>query len=134
MKTVIDKIDIRIYYEDTDCGGVVYYGKYLTYLERARTTYFESVGLSLAQLMAQGVLFTVVNVEIKYHSPARYGEIITIFSKIDNITPASITFGHKITHNQRLISTSSVKLACVDKNMKILRLKDKLGVLFEGNS
>jgi acyl-CoA thioester hydrolase len=130
---MIDNIDIRIYYEDTDCGGVVYYGKYLTYLERARTTYLESKGVSLAELMGQGVLFTVANVEIKYHSPARYGETITIFSKIIKITPASITFEHKITKKDTdiIISTSMVKLACVDRNMKILRLKDKLGVLFE---
>ncbi|MBF0472187.1 MAG: YbgC/FadM family acyl-CoA thioesterase [Nitrospirae bacterium] len=128
-----DQIDIRIYYEDTDCGGVVYYGKYLTYLERARTTYLESTGISLAQLMAQGILFTVVNVEIKYHSPAKYGDIITILSKIVKITPASITFEHKIIRKETdiLISTSLVKLACVDRNMKILRLKDKLGALFE---
>jgi acyl-CoA thioester hydrolase len=128
-----DQIDIRIYYEDTDCGGVVYYGKYLTYLERARTTYFESSGLSLAQLMAQGVLFAVVNVEIKYHSPAKYADIITVFSKIVKITSASITFEHKIIRKETdtLISTSFVKLACVDRNMKILRLKEKLGVLFE---
>ncbi len=66
-------MEIRIYYEDTDCGGVVYYANYLKYFERARTDYLEQRGLSVAQLMKEGTVFMVVHAEINYKSPARYG-------------------------------------------------------------
>ena len=67
-------MEIRIYYEDTDCGGVVYYANYLKYFERARTQYLEERGLSVAGLMNEGTVFVVVHAEVDYRSPARYGD------------------------------------------------------------
>ena len=67
-------MEVRIYYEDTDCGGVVYYGNYLKYFERARTQYLEERGLSVAELMKEGTVFVVVHAEVDYRSPARYGD------------------------------------------------------------
>ncbi|MDH4251480.1 MAG: YbgC/FadM family acyl-CoA thioesterase, partial [Nitrospira sp.] len=69
-------MDIRVYYEDTDCGGVVYYANYLKYFERARTHYLEDRGLSVAGLMAEGTVFVVVHTEVHYRLPARYGETL----------------------------------------------------------
>ena len=71
-------MDIRIYYEDTDCGGGVYYGNYLKYFERARTQYLEERGLSVAGLMKEGTVFVVVHAEVDYRSPARYGDRLII--------------------------------------------------------
>ncbi|HSV90356.1 MAG TPA: hotdog domain-containing protein, partial [Nitrospiraceae bacterium] len=67
----VENMDIRIYYEDTDCGGMVYYGNYLKYFERARTQYLEERGLSVAELMKEGTMFVVVHAEVDYRSPAR---------------------------------------------------------------
>ena len=69
-----DVIEIRIYYEDTDCGGIVYYANYLKYFERARTQYLEDRRLSVMDLMNAGRVFVVVHAEIEYRAPARYGE------------------------------------------------------------
>jgi acyl-CoA thioester hydrolase len=123
-------IDIRIYYEDTDCGGVVYYGKYLAYLERARTAYLEGRGINLSALMAEGIYFVVVHVDIKYHRPARYGDIITVQSVVERSTPATITFRHKVIRKAcgTDIATATVKLACVGgEGMKPRRLPEGVG-------
>ena len=75
-------MEIRIYYEDTDCGGVVYYGNYLKYFERARTEYLESRGQSVAALMDQGTVFVVVHAEVDYRSPGRYGETLVVETSV----------------------------------------------------
>lgn len=120
-----DRIDIKIYYEDTDCGGVVYYGKYLGYLERSRTEYLENRGIRLTDLMSEGVHFIVVHVDIDYKMPARYGDIISVFADVSDMTPATITFCHSINRkeNDDLIAVASVKLACIGSTMKPQKIK-----------
>ena len=89
-------MEVRIYYEDTDCGGVVYYANYLKYFERARTEYLESRGCSVAALMEQGTVFVVVHAEVDYRSPARYGETLVIETVVSDLTAASFTCSHVI--------------------------------------
>ncbi|WP_420265914.1 acyl-CoA thioesterase [Candidatus Magnetominusculus dajiuhuensis] len=127
-----DTIDIRIYYEDTDCGGVVYYGKYMGFLERARTDFLERRGIRILDLMNEGTFFVVVGVDIRYHKPARYADIITIHTEIEEITVASITFSHKIYLNnpETKISTAKTSLAIVGTEMKPKRIpKDMIEAL-----
>ncbi|MBF0539104.1 MAG: YbgC/FadM family acyl-CoA thioesterase [Nitrospirae bacterium] len=121
-------LDVRIYYEDTDCGGVVYYGKYLTYLERARTEFLEQRGIVLTTLMQDGLQFVVVHVDIRYHSPARYADVISIHSEIEDVSFASIVFKHRILRKNTdvLIAASKVKLACVGRSLKPERLSSEL--------
>ncbi len=123
-----DCIDVRIYYEDTDCGGVVYYGKYLTYLEWARTEFFESRGINLVRLMNEGTYFVVIHVEMDYHRAPKYGDIISICSEIEEMSAASITFRHRIIMKDadKLLVSSKVKLACVGKNLKPQRLRKEI--------
>ena len=71
-------MDIRIYYEDTDCGQVVYYANYLRIFERARTEYLRGLGVDVAHWMDEGLLFTVTHAEVDYHAPARYGDVIHV--------------------------------------------------------
>ena len=87
-------LEINIYYEDTDCGGVVYYGNYLRYFERARTEFIKSKGISLTEWQKKGIVFTVSKVEIKYLSPARYGETLLISTELSEIKKASFTIHH----------------------------------------
>ncbi|MBF0609193.1 MAG: YbgC/FadM family acyl-CoA thioesterase [Candidatus Magnetobacterium sp. LHC-1] len=123
-----DTLDIKVYYEDTDCGGVVYYGKYLGYLERARTEFLQQRGIALTTLMQEGLQFVVVHVDIRYHSPARYADIISIHSEIHEVSFASIIFKHRIVKKdtEALIAVSKVKLACVGKGLKPERMSNEL--------
>jgi|TARA_B100000315_G_scaffold256438_1_gene302344 acyl-CoA thioester hydrolase len=109
-------LEVNIYYEDTDCGGVVYYANYLRYFERARTEYIKSKGISLAEWQKKGIIFTVSRAEVKYVSPARYGETLLISTEIPEKRKASLTIHHVITDKKdgRTIVTGSVKLACVN--------------------
>lgn len=117
-------LKIRMYYEDTDCGGVVYYANYLRYVERARTEFFESRGVSLRALMDEGVYFVVAEAALKYVSPGRYGDILAIETTIERVGPASIVFRHAISrdHTGEKLVEATVKLGCVSQNMKPLRL------------
>src|SRR6187551_3344247 len=110
------KVDIRIYYEDTDCGGVVYYANYLKYFERARTQYLEDRGLSVRDLMKAGRVFVVVHAEVDYRTPARYGDTLEIDTVISEVNPAAITFSHLVRERQsrRLIAEGAARLAVTD--------------------
>jgi acyl-CoA thioester hydrolase len=121
-------MEIKIYYEDTDCGGVVYYGNYLKYFERARTEYLEERGLSVAGLMKEGTVFVVVHAEVDYRSPARYGEWLVIETVISDRTAASFTFSHVIREREsrRIIVEGSARLAATDGNGKVKRLDKAL--------
>jgi len=117
-------MEIRIYYEDTDCGGVVYYANYLKYFERARTQYMEQCGFSVAGLMAEGTVFVVVRTEVDYRSPARYGETILVETVVSDVTPASFTFSHVLREKTsgRVVVEGSARLAATDGNGKVKRL------------
>lgn len=117
-------MEIKIYYEDTDCGGVVYYANYLKYFERARTEYLELRGYSVAGLMEQGVIFVVVRAEVDYCSPGRYGDTLVIETSVGDVTRAALTFSHVIREKVtgRVVVKGSARLAATDKHGKITRL------------
>ncbi|HET6674396.1 MAG TPA: YbgC/FadM family acyl-CoA thioesterase [Nitrospiraceae bacterium] len=117
-------MDVRIYYEDTDCGGVVYYANYLKYFERARTHFLEERGLSVSGLIEQGTQFLVVHAELDYRSPGRYGETLTIETKLAEVGQASLTFSHVLREriSQRIVVEGSAKLVAVDDQLKVKRL------------
>ena len=121
-------MDIRIYYEDTDCGGVVYYANYLKYFERARTHYLEERGLSVQGLIEQGTQFLVVHAELNYRSPGRYGETLNIETKLAEIGQASLTFAHVIRErtSQKIVVEGSAKLVAVDDQLKVKRLDETI--------
>ena len=120
-------MDIRIYYEDTDCGGVVYYANYLKFFERARTHYLEERGLSVAGLRDQGTQFVVVHAELDYRSPVRYGDTLVIDTTLADASQASFTFAHVLRERTsgRIVVEGSAKLVTVGEHMKVKRL-DKL--------
>jgi len=120
-------MDIRIYYEDTDCGGVVYYANYLKYFERARTHYLEERGLSVPGLRDQGTQFVVVHAELDYRSPGRYGDTLVIDTTLTDASQASFTFAHVLRERTsgRIVVEGSAKLVTVDEQLKPKRL-DKL--------
>jgi acyl-CoA thioester hydrolase len=119
-----DTIDIRIYYEDTDCGGIVYYANFLKYFERARTHYLESRGLSVKELMNAGRVFVVVHAEVDYRAPARYGETLEIETIVSELSPVAITFSHVVRgrESRRLVVEGAARLAVTDGNGKVKRL------------
>jgi acyl-CoA thioester hydrolase len=126
-------MDIQIYYEDTDCGGMVYYANYLKYFERARTHHLEERGLSVAGLLKQGTVFVVVHAEVDYRSPACLGDRLIIETVVSDITAASFTFSHVIREREsgRVVVEGSARLAAVDRNGKVKRLDKALVAMLQ---
>ena len=127
---------IRIYYEDTDCGGVVYYANYLKYFERARTHYLEERGFFVAELVEQGTEFRVTHAEVRYRSAAKYGEDLQIDTKLSANRRISLTFSHVIQESmtQRVVVEGSATLVTVDRHGKIKRISPTMlkGLGIEG--
>jgi acyl-CoA thioester hydrolase len=121
----------KIYYHDTDSGGVVYYANYLKFLEEARTEAMREAGLEIKTLTQNGILFVVRRQEIDYKSPAFYGDILDVRTWVSAISAAQITFQASIKNQDgQLVSTAKTLLVCVDSHLKPQpipeELKDKL--------
>ena len=118
----------RIYYHDTDAGGVVYYGRYLNYLEEARTEFLENRGLSVAEFHKKGNLYAVRQCAITYRSPARYGETLICTAELKKMTAAQLMFSQRVIEKetQRLIVEAEVTLVCLTTDFKPTVLPDDL--------
>jgi acyl-CoA thioester hydrolase len=88
---------VRVYWEDTDAGGIVYYANYLKFMERARTEWLRAIGVDQVQLRdAHGLMFVVVDVEAHYRKPARYGDQLQVTCKVSETSRASITLDQEV--------------------------------------
>ncbi len=110
---------IRVYYEDTDSGGVVYYANYLKFMERARTEYLRSLGFEQDQLIADdGVLFVVRSIQVDYLRPARFNQLLQVSAQVAEIGKASLLFAQRVlpaqSEDSRVFCTGQVKVACLD--------------------
>ncbi|SCC31324.1 tol-pal system-associated acyl-CoA thioesterase [Gilliamella intestini] len=109
------KWNARVYYEDTDAGGVVYHARYLAFFERARTEILRKVGINQQMLLQEGVAFVVKKMDINYHFPARLDDMLAITTSIEQVRKASIIFKQTILNqNNQVISTADVLIACVN--------------------
>jgi acyl-CoA thioester hydrolase len=107
-------LPVRIYYEDTDAGGVVYYANYLRYCERARTEWLRALGCEQQQLLATGgPLFVVRSVQADYLAPARLDDSLTVVSTISDLRGASVCFSQRIFRSNTLLFTAGIKIVCV---------------------
>ena len=113
-KQNVKNLDIRIYYEDTDAGGVVYYANYLKFFERGRSEWVRAMGVSQADLLAENIAFVVRRVEMDNLAPARFDQKITVHTALTELKRASMVFTQTITHNDRTLVSAVIKVACVD--------------------
>ena len=109
-------MEIKIYYEDTDCGGVVYHANYLRYFERARTEFFAERGVSIRDLMEQGIVFVVARAEVNFEAPGRYGDILVVESEIEQAKKVSFLFSHVVRRKgeDRVLVRARIKLGCIN--------------------
>jgi acyl-CoA thioester hydrolase len=121
-------MEIEIYYEDTDCGGVVYYANYLKYFERARTHYLRDRHIEVVDLLRDGTQFMVTHAEVHYRFPARYGQVLTIETYVTHRTKATLTFSHTIRERtgQQIVVEGAATLAAVNLEGKLKRLPQPL--------
>ena len=118
----------RIFYHDTDAGGVVYYGNYLKYLEEARTESLEKKGLSVEAFKKRGLLYAVRKCTITYRSPARYGDVLICEATLKKVTAVQLVFDQKIydKKTQRLVVEAEVTLVSLNKEFKPTQIPEDL--------
>jgi acyl-CoA thioester hydrolase len=124
----------RVYWEDTDGGGIVYYANYLRFLERARTEWLRSLGFSQLQLAEEpGVLFAVVSLNIEYRRPAKLDDELVTTCEPAMEGSASLRFAQRIFRGaNELLVEASVRVACIDaRTLRPKRLPDFLSNLEE---
>lgn len=111
---------IRVYYEDTDAGGIVYYANYLKFFERARTEWLRDLGIEQDNLLEQSVGFVVKRVEMENKAPAKFNQLLSISSQLVELKRASMVFHQKIINsNSECLVSAQIRVACVDlKKMK----------------
>jgi acyl-CoA thioester hydrolase len=106
---------VRVYYEDTDAGGIVFYANYLKFFERARTEWLRACGVDQRRLADEtGVLFVVRSTAVDYRSPARLDDIVTTVSRVGKLGRASVDFVQEAWCNGTLLVTGTIRVACVD--------------------
>ena len=109
---------VRVYYEDTDLGGVVYYANYLKFLERARSEWLRHLGISQTRLLeADRLLFAITAVEIRYLKPAHFEDELVVTVELERVRRASMSFDQEIRRGGErgeLICTAKVTAACLN--------------------
>ena len=124
------KYKFKIYYEDTDSGGIVYYANYLKYLERARSEAIYSLGLTNIKLKKDyGALIIVKSCNIEYKKPAKFEDELKIISSILSKTKTSFTMLQIIKKNEEIISEATVQLVTVNKEGKPIKIPEILNNL-----
>jgi acyl-CoA thioester hydrolase len=114
---------VRIYYEDTDAGGVVYHARYLHFFERARTEFMRALGLDHSRLLADyGVIFIVRRVDLELAAPARLDDALEVVTRIDAMTGARLRVRQEARRDGRLLAAGDLQLAVVGSDLRPKRL------------
>lgn len=124
----------RIYFEDTDAGGIVYYVNHLKFMERARTEYLRTLGYAQSALAQSGVLFVVRSAEIAYRAPARLDDALLVSAKVVALKKASLVFTQTIVRSadQLLLCEGRFSIACVHtQTLKPRAIPEVLQALFQ---
>ena len=122
---------VRVYYENTDAGGVVYHSNYIAFMERARTEFLRSLGVELGALEEEcRVLFAVRSMTIDFRSPARLDDFLEVTVDIKEARPASLTFEQSIRRDERLLCDGQVRVASISADhFRPVAIPPRLGEL-----
>ncbi len=109
---------VRVYWEDTDAGGVVYYANYLKFLERARSEWLRALGVAQTDLAREhGVMFVVRRVEADYLRPAHFDDHLEVVCTLEALGRASLTMAQEVRRGAQTLLAARVKIACVERSV-----------------
>ena len=123
---MIHQFSLRVYYEDTDMAGIVYYANYLRYIERARSDWVRDMGIDQGAMKIDGVVFAVRRIEADYLAPAHFDEILDVRTHVQGITPARMILAQDVWRDQTCLFSAIVTIASVGPTGKPVRLPAKL--------
>ena len=133
----IFRVEVRVYYEDTDAAGIVYYANYLRFIERGRTEFLRALGHDQIVLIKEGIAFAVRSVSAEVLKPARLDDLLTIETTVAELGGAQVTFAQRILRGHELLLDAKIRVACVDpvrgKPIRMPRpIHDQLAALTKG--
>lgn len=117
---------VRVYYEDTDLAGIVYYANYLKFIERGRSEWLRAIGVDQTAMKAEGVVFAVRHLEADYLSPARFEDQLEVQSEVHAITPARVVMDQRVLRGGTVLFTARVTLVCIGPTGRPARLPGTL--------
>ena len=116
------EITIRVRYAETDRMGLLHHANYLVYFEQGRTELLRSLGLAYKDLEDQGYLLVITRAEVRYRSPARYDDLLTLRTTVERTTAVRIDHRYELVRDGTLIAEGSTTLACVDREGRVQAL------------
>jgi len=116
------KLPVRVFYEDTDFAGIVYYANYLKFIERGRSEWVRSIGVDQNAMKADGMVFAVRRVEADYLSPARFDDELIVTTDVMKIGGASLTVKQRVLRDEAVLFEAIVVVVAMDANGKPVRL------------
>ena len=116
------RLTVRVYYEDTDLAGVVYYANYLRFIERGRSEALRELGIDQTALKDAGLVFVVRRLTADYLLPARYDDMLEVRTRIADVRRASATMAQEVWRGDRRLFAAAVQVACMDLSGRPQRL------------
>ncbi len=116
------QFSLRVYYEDTDLAGIVYYANYLKFIERGRSEAVRDVGIDQVALKAAGLVFAVRRVEADYLLPAKFDDTLIVHTMLTKVGAASMEMVQEITRDGRMIFSANIRIACINQDEKAARI------------
>ena len=123
-------MNIRVYYEDTDLGGIVYYANYLRFIERARSEWLRDLGIDQIKMRNErDAVFVVTKLKVDYLLPAYFDDMLTVDTKIQIVSPVRAYFYQNIFRQKDVIFKAEVCVTCTSTSGKVQRLPEKIKLL-----
>ena len=123
-------MNIRVYYEDTDLGGIVYYANYLRFIERARSEWLRDLGIDQIKMRNErDAIFVVTKLKVDYLLPAYFDDMLTVDTKIQIVSPVRAYFYQDISRQEDVIFKAEVCVTCTSTSGKVQRLPEKIKLL-----
>ncbi|MGR3453470.1 tol-pal system-associated acyl-CoA thioesterase [Pseudooceanicola sp.] len=119
---MVHRFDVRVYYEDTDLAGIVYYANYLKFIERARSEWVRTLGVDQVRMKAQGIVFAVRRIEADYLSPARFDDQLVVETEPESVTAARMVLSQRVTRGGTLLFAAQVTLVALSETGHPVRL------------
>ena len=117
------RMSVRVYYEDTDLAGIVYYANYFRYIERGRTEYLRDLGVDQMDLKAEtGVVFAVRKISAEYISPARMDDVLTVETSVSSTSGARLFMAQRVLRDETVLFTADVEIAALGEDGRPRRL------------
>lgn len=117
-------LEIRVRYCETDAMGYLHHANHFNFFEMGRTELLRQQGGCYREIEEAGLFFVVVKLECRYHSPARYDDLLTLVTRVEKVTPAKIEHSYRLLRGEQLLASATSVLACVDREGRVQRVPE----------